>query len=383
MAQPRVLSRSRVCMREPDYRAMTTQPPAEPPAASSAESESEALGWLVRRKGRSLAAAEEAEFRAWLAADEAHRTAFARWENDWHALDELSADDLRQLRANLARAKAAKAAKAAPQAAPRGRAWWRGLAALVPRPAAAAAAVALLVCGSGYLAWSHWQQQPVFTQSFATARGQQLEVTLPDSTRLRLDTATRAEVIFHRQRRELRLAEGQAVLQVKGDPARPFDAWAGPLRITVVGTRFSVRHTPGVPGDQNVRVAVEEGRVRVVPAARPPAGEGAAVELTSGQQVDSDAAGRLGAVSAVSAAGIAPWRDSRVSFDNASLAQVLAEFERYGPAKLTVRDPAVAALRVSGTFDPRRLDNFSRALPRVLPVRLREHDGVPEIVSGN
>jgi transmembrane sensor len=361
-------------MREPEFRAMTTQPPAEPPAASSAESESAALGWLVRRKGGRLAAAEEAEFQAWLAADEAHRTAFARWEKDWHALDALPADDVRQLRANLARGKAET------HSAPRARPWWRGLAVLVPRPAVAAAA--LLVCGSGYLAWSHWQRQPVFTQSFATARGQQLEVTLPDATRLRLDTATRAEVIFHRGRRELRLAEGQTVLQVQADPARPFDVRAGPLRITVVGTRFSVRHTPGVPGDRNVRVAVEEGRVRVASAARPPAGEGAAVELTSGQQVDSDADGRLGAVSAVSAAGIAPWRDSRVSFDNATLAQALAEFERYGPVNLTVRDPAVAALRVSGTFDPRRLDNFSRALPQVLPVRLRAHDGVTEIVPG-
>ncbi|CAN7590947.1 FecR domain-containing protein [Variovorax sp. LjRoot84] len=344
---------------------MTTQPPAEPPAASSAEPESTALAWLVRQRGGGFGAADEAALQAWLAADEAHGKAFARWQRDWDALDALPAEGVRSLRKKLT------GDKAAAQARSHRRAWWHQLTALVPQGAVAAAA--LVVCCGGYLAWNHWQQ-PVFAQSFATARGQQLALTLPDATHLRLDTASRAEVIFHRRRRELRLPEGQTELQVKSDPSRPFDVWAGPLRITVVGTRFSVRHTPGIAGNQNVRVAVEEGRVRV-------AGDGAAVELRGGQQIVSDAAGRLGAVTAVPAAGIAPWRDSRVSFDNASVAQALAEFERYGPAKLIVRDPAVAALRVTGTFDPRRLDNFSRALPQVLPVRLREHDGMTEIVS--
>jgi transmembrane sensor len=345
---------------------MTTQPPAKSPAASSAEPESTALDWLVRQRGGAFSAADEAALQAWLAADEAHGAAFERWQRDWHALDALPADGVRSLRKKLARDKAAARARS------HRRAWWHQLTALAPQGAVVAAA--LLLCCGGYLAWSHWQQ-PVYAQSFATVRGQQLELSLPDATHLRLDTATRAEVVFYRQRRELRLPEGQTVLEVKSDRSRPFDVWAGPLRITVVGTRFSVRHTPGVPGNDKVRVAVEEGRVRV-------AGNGAAVELGSGQQIASDAAGRLGAVSTVPAAGIAPWRDSRVSFDNASLAQALAEFERYGPTKLIVRDPAVAALRVTGTFDPRRLDNFSRALPQVLPVRLREHGGATEIVSG-
>ena len=57
------------------------------------------------------------------------------------------------------------------------------------------------------------------------------------------------------------------------------------------------------------------------------------------------------------------------------LSQALAEFERYGPTRLAVRDPAVAAMRLSGTFDPRHLDNFRKALPKVLPVRLLDPQG--------
>lgn len=349
---------------------MTNSLPAHSPAASSTESGEAALDWFVLRTGGQLEVAEEAAFQAWWAVDGAHRVAFSLHQNDWRALDALPVDGLHTLRKNLAADKAAAA-----RVASRGRAWWSGLFAWAPQ--GALAAVALMA--GGYLAWSFWQQQPVFTQSFATARGQQLEVALPDGSSLRLDTLTSADVKFYRERRELRLPQGQAMFQIKGDPARPFDVLAGPLRITVVGTRFSVRYTPGVPGHAGAHVAVEEGRVRVARAGRSAMGD-AVVELVAGQQIATDMMGLLGAVSAVPATGIASWRESRVSFDNAPLDQALAEFARYGPVSLAVREPAVAALRVTGTFDPRRLDNFSRILPQVLPVRLRERGGEAEIV---
>jgi len=345
---------------------MNTTLPAHSPAAPSPQADEAALDWFVRRMGGPLDAAEEAAFQAWLEADAAHRAAFARHQDDWRALDALPADGLRVLRRNLADDKAA--------AAPRRRAWWQALTTWAPQ--AALAAVALMVSCGGYLAWNLWQQQALFTQSFTTARGQQLEVTLPDGSRMRLDTQTRAEVAIYRGRREVRLPQGQAMFQVAGDAARPFDVLAGPLRITVVGTRFSVRYTPDAPGRGGVQVAVEEGRVRVARAAHE-----AAIELVAGQQVASDMAGLLGAVSAVPATGVAPWRESRVSFDNTPLDQALAEFGRYGPVRLSVHEPAVAALRVTGTFDPRRPDNFARTLPQVLPVRLREQGGEAEIVS--
>ncbi|MCB4366961.1 FecR domain-containing protein [Hydrogenophaga taeniospiralis] len=353
---------------------MSTPQPARTPAARSTEPDDAALDWFVRCAGGLLGSADEAAFQSWLAADAAHAAAFARHRDNWCLLDALPAEGVRMLKQNLADDKAAAA-----RAAPRQRAWWRDGSSWVPQ--GALAAVALMVsCGGGYLAWEHGQQQPVYTQRFATERGQQLDVVLPEGSRLRLDTFSQADVTMYLDRREVRLPQGQAAFQVQGDPARPFDVLAGPLRITVVGTRFAVRYTPGVPGRAGVHVAVEEGHVRVARAERSAAGD-AAVELVAGQQITSDMAGLLGTVSAVPAAGIAPWRESRVSFDDTPLDQALAEFGRYGPVPLTVREPAVAALRVTGTFDPRRLDNFSRLLPQVLPVRLRERGGEVEIVS--
>ena len=174
------------------------------------------------------------------------------------------------------------------------------------------------------------------------------------------------------------------MFSVQGDKARPFDVLAGPLRITVVGTRFSVRYTPSL-GSQQVQVAVEEGHVRVARADAPRPGEGRpgadAVELTAGQAVAADGEGRLGPVVPVAAQGIAPWRGHRVNFDNTPLAAALAELERYGDTGLRVRDPAVAALRVTGSVDLRRVGDFARSLPHVLPVRLVPREGVDEVVA--
>ena len=355
--------------------------PRHPPPEDAPGLRQDVLDWFIRRQRDGWSAQDETEFQAWLDADASHRQRYAQWESHWKALDGIPAADVAQLRRNLERDKAREANARqnrghglAPQGVSRRR---------VFAPALAVASMAVLVGGAGLMAWNHWQALPVFAQAFSTQRGQQTEVPLPDGSRLRLDTATRLEVAYYRQRREVKLQDGQAVFNVQADAERPFHVLAGPVDVTVVGTRFSVRYTPGLPGIQGVQVAVEEGRVRVARRDGAPAGLSGAVDLTAGQQVAADPTGALGPVGAVSGDGIAPWRDSRVSFVNTPLAQALAELERYGNTGLTVRDPAVAALRLSGTFDPRDLKTLRRVLPNALPVRLRGMGGVTEIESAH
>ena len=348
--------------------------PSPSSPAHSSDVDQQALDWFARRQ-RAFTAAEEAAFHAWLQANPAHRAALARWHDDWRQLDELPADGVAQLRRQLTADLAAEQRSSAP--ASRGRRdWLAGLAAMAPR--AALATVALSAAGGGFLAWNRWQHQPLYAGNFRTQRGQQQDVTLPDGSVLRLDTDTRIAVALYRERREVRLLGGQAVFHVQGDRARPFEVLAGAVRVTVVGTRFSVRHTPDIPGADEIRVQVEEGRVRVTGGAGSPV-----MELGAGQRIAADADGQLGLIGRVAEAGIAPWRDGRITFDNTPLAQVLAEFGRYGSTGLQVRDAEVAALRVTGTFDPQQLENFRRVLPRVLPVALRRDGAVTEIVAND
>ena len=187
----------------------------------------------------------------------------------------------------------------------------------------------------------------------------------------------------------MRLPEGQAQFAVQSDPQKPFHVLAGTVRVTVVGTRFSVRHTSTGLDQGGVSVNVTEGRVRVAQTdggtddkeiQATPKDDASAVLLTAGQAIAADSEGHLGAITP-SPGAEASWREGRVSFNDVPLAQVLAEFERYGPTRMVVRDPQVARLRVHGSFDLRRLDAFALALPQVLAVRLKPTDtGQMEIV---
>ncbi|ENO85967.1 FecR family protein [Thauera linaloolentis] len=374
---------------------MKTQAPPHDPTANDADArefaeyaraqgaaELEAALWATRRY-EGLDAAAEAEFQAWLTASPAHAVCYDGLEQSFGRVRKLPEGTVRALKAGLPDATPAARAVPSRPASPGRRAWLLGLGRFLPQ-AASAAAIATLVLG-GWIGWDHWLGQPTFERLYATERGQRLNVTLPDGSTLQLDAATQAEVRLYRQRREVRLADGQAMFTVRSDPAQPFEVLTDAVRISVVGTRFSVRHTQsGLDAGKTV-VAVESGRVRVSTAGHQAPGGAAwhlaeAVELAAGQGVSADEAGRLAPVVSLPADGVAPWRAGRVSFDDTTLAQALAEFERYGDTGLVVHDPAVAALRLGGSFDLGQIGLFAQALPELLPVRLERRSGRTEIV---
>ncbi|PJC97413.1 hypothetical protein GQ37_018060 [Janthinobacterium sp. BJB1] len=310
-----------------------------------------AATWFSRRND--LDAQGQAGFAAWLAADPLHAQAYAQLQGTHRAV--------RRIPAHVAARWTVPTAAPAPVSAPR-RHWLRAL-------PYAAAAMLLLGVGAGGYRW--WQQQAVFSQSYATARGQRLAVALPDGSKLQLDTATQLHVTLYRQRREVRLAHGEALFLVQAKQGQPFNVFSGPVTVTVVGTQFSVRNT--LAQDGQLRVAVQHGHVRVAGARQEQA------ELTTGQGVTADAAGNLSAVASLAPGSVAPWRDGRITFDNVPLGAALAEFERYGDTGLLVRDPAVARLRIGGSFSLTQLDRFAAALPQLLPVQIVRDGAASEI----
>src|SRR5450830_1609074 len=308
-----------------------------------------AAAWFSRR--HQLDAGGQADFASWLAQNAAHGRAYALMQDTY--------SQIRQIPPEIAARW--KVAPAAAVSAPR-RHWLRAW------PYAAAAMLALSVGVGGY-EWS--QQQASFTQTYATQRGQRLAVNLPDGSSLTLDTDTRLNVSLYPRRREVQLLQGEAMFRVQAKQGLPFDVFSGPLKVTVVGTQFSVRNT--LPYDGNLRVAVQQGHVRV-------AGQGQdQVDLLAGQGVQADAAGKLSAISHLPPDSVAPWRKDRVTVDNLPLGQVLAEFERYGDTGLVVRDPAVARLRIGGSFSLTQLDGFAAALHHLLPVQVVRSNGHSEI----
>ena len=357
-----------------------------------------AAHWLVRRQ-EGLNAQEQAEYQHWLQQDEKHAQAIAELEEVWGDMDALPDDDVQALQSGLpqreerpqpavpfpapeAQPAPAYIGKPSSRTPPPRIRWLETLVLLIPRLAMLLFMVTML--GAGWLGWESWQRKPTFVQAFQTERGQQRKIDLPDGSRLWLDAASRAEVALYRQRREVVLPQGQALFSVQASTAQPFHVLAGPLRITVVGTQFSVRNDLVTAADGSttgsVSVVVEQGRVHVARLDEKAEAVTWPLELGAGHAITTDAQGRITRQS-TTATDAAPWRQGRVVFDGATLAQALAEFERYGNTHLVIRDPQVAALRIHGSYSLHGLPSFASALPQVLPVRLiRGADGKTEIV---
>ncbi len=243
-------------------------------------------------------------------------------------------------------------------------------------------AAALL--GTGLLAGRGVQwiwQQPVFTAAYATRTAQVLKVSLADGqdgapgSRLDLSPRSAIDVALYRQRRSVRMAQGEIRFEVARDADRPFVVLARGARIEVVGTVFTVRDRGGP-----VTVGVERGHVRVQPLAAsgaPRPDEGEAIDLHPGQLLTLQD-GWAEPVRPVDPAQLSAWREGWLVFRNEPLRDALATVNAYRAQPITLADERVGDLRLSSRFRAGDSTALLAALPTILPltVHARADGGV-------
>lgn len=336
--------------------------PVQRPANAHDPDSADLATWFVRRTGNGWSASDEAAFDHWLRSSPDHLNSWQQWEADWALMDRMPADAVQRLRTQVQadRAMTGRFATAVPP--PRRRMVSAGLA------LAGLTAVSVVV---GWSAWQQGVQAPTYQQAFQTKPAEHSRFKLPDGTSVQMDTSTRLQARFFEDRREVHLAQGQAFFSVQRDAGRPFHVQADAVRITVVGTRFNVRHTPETTGREAVEVAVEEGSVSI--AAADAAGNPLpTIVLRAGQSLvvrtDLDALHPQ----TQSMDAVAPWRLKRLSFSNAPLTEVVAELQRYGALHVAQMDPEIARLRLSATLNPSDAAGIRQLLSAALPVRFEE-----------
>jgi transmembrane sensor len=310
----------------------------------------QAADWHVRLQGD----ADQAvwlEFTAWLEADPIHRAAFDQVEDLWRQLDGVTATPANKSAPEKVVVDFASHRRPSQAPANLSRRWFMGGGAAA---AAAVLAVALL---------RQRNDQPL-PELYETAPGQMHTVRLADGSSVTLNSDTRLTVSLSDQHRAVVLEKGEALFDVAKDPTRPFTVAAGERLVTVVGTAFNVRHL-----DQSVTVTVARGLVDV--GDRDGSGK---VRLIPGQQVSAGAGQPLGPVVNVDPANVTAWRDGRLVFDQAPLAQVLAELSRHYPLPMRAEGTA-AQLRFSGVL---RLEADQGAmlgtLQSLMPVAVKRQD---------
>lgn len=312
-----------------------------PQAPISRTAATQAARWFVRLS-EGLSPAEQRAFDTWLAADASHQAA-------WQRAMQISAQ-----------AGALPAALASPLLR---RPQRNGL---QRRSVVRSLAALIVAVPSG---WAAWQLSPLqWRNDIATATGEQREITLPDGTRVLLDTASAIDIAYTAERRAIMLRAGavriatapdNAAMQAAGpSPNRPFVVLTQQGQVRAIGTVFTVRQYAA-----HIQVMVTEGIVEVTPQQRPHAAQ----RLMAGSQVDFTAS----AVQPVRQADpqAAQWTRGVMAVDNQTLGDVLAELARYRSGLLQC-DPAIAQLRISGAFQLADTDAALYNLSQLLPIEV-------------
>ncbi|MEG0120342.1 MAG: FecR family protein [Pseudomonas sp.] len=310
----------------------------------------DAARWFVRLQEPAVSADEQQRFDAWLNQHPQHRDEFQLLQGLWTAADLLPAPRLKAL------------AETRPARRER-------------RPLlryAVAASVLAVALGLGL--FSGLNHPGGYSAEFSTALGERKHVALPDGSVIDLNSRSRLQVHYEKDRRLIELSEGEAMFSVEHDSSRPFVVEAGSGKITVTGTRFDVRRDV-----TQTRVAVEQGTVKVQGHDAP---DNEFINLTAGLGTHVDAQGKVAAAYAVNPAELTAWRGGKLVFNNARLSEVAAEVSRYREQPLTVSNPGVANLRLTSVFKSDNTDALLKALPNILPVAIRTlADGSQEIIS--
>jgi transmembrane sensor len=346
----------------------------------------EAAAWIVRLHGPQRTPALEAAFRNWLSADEENRLQFERVTQVW--------DDARGIPAG-------------------------GIARLTQwsRPAVkrtwAVSAMVLAACGlTALTVYQVW-----FANIYRTTIGEQRIVRLEDGSRVSLNSDTRVDIKLTGSMRHVTLVRGEAFFEVTHNPSRPFVVNAGNHDVTAVGTSFLVRFDPDAtavtlvegqvtvsnaalpqPGPADGQVSLPSGRDGVTrervsehrpssgnadgplvsgtlqpthPDERDQAGSANVVTLTPGERlvVSRGAAPRLDSphIDTVTA-----WRRGEVVLEKTTLADAVAEMNRYEDEKLVIDSPDIARLRVSGIYHVGDSAGFAQTIAKLYRLQVTE-----------
>ncbi len=242
-----------------------------------------------------------------------------------------------------------------------GRDAMRRLRKLDRRQALRALAVLLVAIPIG---WQVAQRTPPWSADLRTAKGQRRSLSLPDGTRLVLNSVSAVDVQFDAGERRLRLYEGEVLITTRPDtasPSRPFRVVTEQGSARALGTRFSVRQL-----DAATHVAVFEHAVEIT-------GRDGGVRLLQAGEQAQFRADWIGEPASVLSNATA-WQNGFYVANRLPLSDLVAELSRHRSGILRC-DPAVADMPVSGTFpignDDRALALLQTSLPLTIETRSR------------
>jgi transmembrane sensor len=210
--------------------------------------------------------------------------------------------------------------------------------------------------------------------TLVTGPAEQRTVELSDGTQVSLNANTRVIVQYDDRVRKITLASGEALFDVIKHQPRPFVVVIGDQKVIAMGTSFVVRREE--PAGSAFAVTLVEGRVAIEPISWPdklPSEPMAGLKLLNPGERLRFAPGATEKTDSPSIERVTAWQRGRLIFEDASLSEAAAEFNRYGSSKIIIDGPALEKLRVGGVFKIGDPSSFARAMANAYHLRIIEN----------
>ncbi len=307
--------------------------------------ELEASEWVAELAGSKSNIQTHRALQNWLDADPRHQQAYTAMQHSLAALGQ-DHDFLSALY---------PVEKLSPEKGRTNRTWRN------PAPLAIAAMLLLSIFGAGLYQFFS-QAGDVYSTDIAEVRN----IRLADGSILTLGAHSEVTVHYSELERKVALNRGEAFFNIMKAPNQPFSVGVGDITVKVLGTRFDVRK-----GAEETRVAVEDGSVEVAyPLSPANTYETEKNLLTAGKQLvhRQSAAGLQTELSDTHTPGA--WRQGRLIYINASLAEIIADINRYYKGQVSLDSEELANLRFTSVFRTNEIDELIETLTVQLPIQM-------------
>ncbi|PYP60302.1 MAG: hypothetical protein DMD44_02715 [Gemmatimonadetes bacterium] len=325
------------------------------PRYDSVHPEDERLYLLLDRYLAGEASASEAEaVQRWLATD-AERALLL---DDLRVIKRAIADKAPHSSTDAAWAKVVKALEIAAQPRVSRR--------LLVAALAAAAVIVALIGGLGVL-----RRTPQWSE-YATTAAQRLVVRLPDGTQVTLAPKSRVRYMAdYATHRDLYL-DGEAYFQVAPDSRHPLRVHTAQSVTEDLGTAFVVR----AYADQvATEVVVAEGRVALSRADTAAASRAPALVLEARDLGRLEPGGGVTLRRGVDVGRQLAWTRGVLAFDGTPLGEAVRTLERWYNVEIRVADSALAARRLTATFQNESIDLVLQRIALTVGLRVERADG--------
>ncbi len=242
-----------------------------------------------------------------------------------------------------------------------------------------AAASILILLGVGYFGFLHNSSpaSEVKMLVYETRNKERLQVTLPDSTKVWLNAGSRLECpeVFEPGFRQVKLS-GEAYFDVVRRVKQPFYVQTNKLRVSVLGTQFTVSdyqhdtsaETVLISGKVNVNVLSDSIK--------------RAFELSPNEQLIFDGQQHATTIQTVAASQWAEWINGRLYFDNAELGFIINSLEHWYGKKIECSRELGALYRLTFTVRNESMEQTVRLMQSIAPISFRETtDGIFQVAT--